>query len=233
MVEHQLFKLFHNEHDINTVESDLKQKQRELEKIESKKEVAEDVLKEKRKDQGRVSRELAKIEQDIREVEVEVSKKRPQFIKAKERVTHAQKKLDGARKTLEQARKANDAHNNDIKKLDDELAEVEQAKAEYETTIAGESQSQGRDVQLEDAQVIEYQHLKEEAAKQSARYMQELDSVNREQKADQDRLDNVTRTRTGAESKHRQKCHEKEEMEKRIEKLTEHIRYDYNQCSFD
>lgn len=206
------------------VESDLKSKQREVDKIETKKEKVEEVLKEKRKDQGRISRELAKIEQDIREVEVEISKKRPTFIKAKERVTHMQKKLDGAIKTLDQARKANEAHNNDIRKLDEELAEVEKAKTEYETTIAGESQSQGRDVHLEDAQVVEYHRLKEEAAKRSARYMQELDSVNREQKADQDRLDNVHRTRTEAETKHRQKGHEKEEMEKRIEKLAEHIR---------
>lgn len=64
-----------------------------------------------------------------------------------------QKKLEGAQKTLEQAKKANDAHNNDIAKLDEELAGVEKKKAEYEATIAGESQSQGRDVHLEDAQV--------------------------------------------------------------------------------
>lgn len=157
-------------------------------------------------------------------MEVEISKKRPQFIKAKEKVSHMQKKLDGAIKTLEQARKAHDAHMNDIHKLEEELAEVERNKEEYETQIAGESQSQGRDVHLEDAQVREYHRLKEEAARRSARYMQELDSVNREQKADQDRLDNVLRMRTDAETKHRQKSHEMEEMEKRIEKLAEHIR---------
>lgn len=135
-----------------------------------------------------------------------------------------QKKLDGATKTLEQARKAHEAHMNDIKKLEDELAEVEQSKADYENQIVGESQSQGRDVHLEDEQVVQYHRLKDEAAMRSARYMQDLDSVNREQKADQDRLDNVSRMRTDAENKHRQKCHEKEEMEKRIEKLSEHIR---------
>lgn len=153
-----------------------------------------------------------------------MSKKKPQFIKAKERVSHMQKKLEGAIKTLEQAKKANEAHMNDIKKLEDELADVERAKDEYEATIAGESQSQGRDVHLEDEQVKEYHRLKEEAAKRSARYMQELDSVNREQKSDQDRLDNVSRLRIEGENKHRQKEHEKEEMEKRIEKLAEHIR---------
>lgn len=125
--------------------------------------------------------------------EVEISKKRPQFIKAKERVSHMQKKLDGAIKTLDQARKAHEAHMNDIRKLEEELGEVEKSKEEYEAQIAGESQSQGRDVHLEDEQVREYHRLKEEAAKSSARYMQELDSVNREQKSDQDRLDNVSR----------------------------------------
>lgn len=85
--------------------------------------------------------------------EVEISKKRPQFIKSKERVSHMQKKLDGAIKTLEQARKAHEAHMNDIKKLDDELKEVEEAAKAYQLQIAGESQSQGRDVHLEAEQV--------------------------------------------------------------------------------
>lgn len=75
--------------------------------------------------------------------------------------------------------------------------------------------------------IKEYHRLKEEAAKRSARYMQDLDSVNREQKADQDRLDTLYRMRTEAENKHRQKGHEKEEMEKRIEKLADHIRYGF------
>lgn len=153
LIEHQLFKLFHNEREMTNLEQDLKSKQKEVEKIEKKKEKLEDVLKEKKKEQGKYNRELAKIEQDIREVEVEVSKKRPQFIKAKERVTHMQKKLEGAIKTLEQARKAHEAHMLDIKKLEDELSAVEKKKEEYETQIAGESQSQGRDVHLEDAQV--------------------------------------------------------------------------------
>ncbi|XP_065161475.1 structural maintenance of chromosomes protein 1A [Atheta coriaria] len=223
-IEQQLFRLFYNERDMKNYESDLKSKQKEVEKIERKKEKAEEALKEKKKEQGRIGRDLAKVEQDIREVEVEISKKKPQFIKAKERVTHMQKKLDSARKTLEQAQKADEAHNLDVKKLEDELAEVESSKSEYENAIAGESQSQGRDVHLEDEQVREYHRLKEEAAKRSARYMQDLDSVNREQKSDQDRLDNVARMRTEAENTHRQKEHEKEEMEKRIDKLNEHIK---------
>lgn len=50
--------------------------------------------------------------------------------------------VEGAYKTLDQAKKAHEAHMNDIQKLEDELAEVDKAKAEYEEQIAGESQSQ-------------------------------------------------------------------------------------------
>lgn len=76
-------------------------------------------------------------------------------------------------------------------------------------------------------QVVEYNRLKVEAQKQSARYLQELDSVNREQKAEQDKLDNEARVRADLENKIKQKGHEKDEAQKRVDKLMEHIRYTY------
>ncbi|CAG9862762.1 unnamed protein product [Phyllotreta striolata] len=223
-VEYELFNLYHKEREMKNLEQDIKSKQKELDKIEKKKEKFEETVKENKKELGRCNRELAKYEQDIRESEAEISKKRPQFIKAKERVSHMQKKLESSIKNLEQAKKANEAHMNDIEKLEKELQLVEKKKEEYEAQITGESQSQGKDVQLEDEQIRTYRRLKEDAAKRSARYMQELDSVNREQKADQDRSDNVCRMRTDAENQQRQKINEKEELQKRLEKLTEHIR---------
>lgn len=76
MVEHQLFRAYHNERSMKIREQELKSKQKELEKIEKKKEKLEEVLKEKKKEQGKLNRELAKIEQDIREAEAEISKKK-------------------------------------------------------------------------------------------------------------------------------------------------------------
>lgn len=223
-VELQLFRLFHNEKSTENLEVQQKKKLHEIEKIEKRKEKAEEVLKEKKKDAGKLGRDLAKIEQDIREVEVEITKKRPTFIKAKERVAHMQKKVESAKKSLAQARIADEAHKKDIHELQEELRQVEEAKAAYETSIAGQSQLQGRDVQLEDEQVREYNRLKEEAGKQSARYLQLLDSINREQKSDQDRLDNEGRKKTEIENKHKQKGHMRDEALKRVEKLEEHIK---------
>ncbi|KAM3957786.1 LOW QUALITY PROTEIN: structural maintenance of chromosomes 1 [Aphomia sociella] len=222
-IELQLFHLYHNEKEIQNCEEDLQHKQTELDKVEKKRQKAEDALKDKKK-AGTAQRELAKIEQEIREVEAEISKKRPTFIKAKERVTHSQKKLESAGKTLEQARKAHEAHQADIKKLEDELKEVEEQKAVWETSILGTSHTGRADVHLEEAQIREYEELKMEASRQAARYLQELDSVNREQKADQDRLDNELRRKGELENKHRQKGHERNEAMKRVEKLNEHIK---------
>lgn len=86
--------------------------------------------------------------------EVEINKKRPSFIKSKERVAHIQKKLNSAKKSLDEVRRADEAHKKDIEELEQELAEVEAQRKEYEDMLAGESQSQGRNVQLEDAQVM-------------------------------------------------------------------------------
>lgn len=152
-VELQLFRLFHNEKEIENLENSLKKKQHEVDKILKKKEKFDEKLKEQKKESGKLNREYQKIEQDIREMEAEISKKRPTFIKAKERVAYMQKKVESARKALATARTADEAHKKDIKELHDQLAQVEQAKNAYETNVAGQSQSQGRDVQLEDEQV--------------------------------------------------------------------------------
>lgn len=86
--------------------------------------------------------------------DAEINKKRPAFIKAKERVDHIQKKLNTAKKSLAEVRVANEAHEKDIQELQNELTEVDAKRQQYEDMVAGESQSQGRDVHLEDAQVL-------------------------------------------------------------------------------
>lgn len=66
--------------------------------------------------------------------------------------------------------------------------------------------------------------MKEKAGKESARYLQFLDSINREQKSYQDQLDNEGRKKTEIENKLKQKSNMRDEALKRIEKLEEHIR---------
>ena len=70
----------------------------------------------------------------------------------------------------------------------------------------------------------EYHRLKEEAGKRAARNMQEMETISREQKSDQDRYDNETRKKNELVNKIRQKENEMEENRKRVEKLDDYIR---------
>lgn len=63
-----MFRLFQNENMIKNYELDLEDRKKDVAKIETKKEKAEDVVKEKKKEQGKASRDLAKVEQEIREI---------------------------------------------------------------------------------------------------------------------------------------------------------------------
>ena len=58
---------------------------------------------------------------------------------------------------MKQAKKAHEAHENDIKQLQKELDDVERKREEFEEMCEQELQSQGKDLSLEDDQVIELQ----------------------------------------------------------------------------
>merc|ERR1719266_1660005 len=225
-VELQLFRLFHNEKAISEMKEKIDAKNREHDKVDQKKQGAEESLKDAKKTAGKKNRELDKVTQDIRDKEAEVSKKKPAYIKAKEKTAHMVKKVDNAKKSLKQAQKAEEAHKADIQELETELRSVERRKTEYEDQVREESQSSGTgsNLVLEDDQIEIYQNLKEKAGKESARHMSDLDSINREHKSDQDRLDNEMRKKQDVESKMKNKGHELEESQKRLDKLQDHIR---------
>lgn len=223
-VRYQTFLLYHVQQAVERTAEELNSRRAELDRHCNKRSRIEDEVRDKKKEIGRVQRELAKLEQQYREADVELNKKKPAFIKAKERTTHMNKKLDAARKSYKAAQKVDESHQSEIAELESELAEVNRRFAEFEQQLSEESQSQGRDFALEDSQLKEYNRLKEEAARRASLHMQELDSVMREQKSDQDRHDNEVRKRAEAEAKLKQKRAELEENQRRVDKLEEYIR---------
>ncbi|KAH3819553.1 hypothetical protein DPMN_121292, partial [Dreissena polymorpha] len=223
-LELSLVRLFYNERDIDEVTEEINHKNHALEKENKKRDKIEEEIKGKKKEQGKLLRELTTVESTIKECEVELNKKRPLYIKAKEKTAHMIKKLEGAKKSLKQAKKTHENHEQEINELERELEEVEAKRREFEEQIEAESQSQGRDLELEESQVQEYQRLKEEAGKRSARLLQEMDTIQREQKSDQDKYDNETRKKAELLAKIKQKEHEMEENKKRVDKLNEYIK---------
>ncbi|KAH6927658.1 hypothetical protein HPB50_006363 [Hyalomma asiaticum] len=218
----QAFQLYHIQRDLDSLATDMASKTNELQRHVRKKEKIEEEVRDKRKEHGRLQRDMAKIEQQIREADVELNKRKPAFIKAKERTAHMQKKLEAARKSLKAAKKVDETHQGEIAELERELEEVAEHMQEFEQQLSQESQ--GRDVSLEDSQVREYHRLKEEAGRQASLHLQNLDSVRREHKSDQDRHDNELRKRNETQAKLKQKKAELEENVRRVDKLAEQIR---------
>ncbi len=172
----------------------------------------------------KVRSNVLEIVKDIREADTDMNKKHPLFIKCKEKIAYTKKKLDDALKTLEQARKDDEAHQSDIQKLEDELNVVMEKKRKFEDEIATDSQRRGSNIHLEQNFFKEYDSLKQQADLKSAKYLSKLDSVNREQKSDQDLLDSEINKINKLEETFKKYSSEKEKAIKRKEKLMEHIR---------
>lgn len=82
-----------------------------------------------------------------------MNQKRPQYIKAKENTSHKIKKLEAAKKSLQNAQKQYKKRKGDMDELEKEMLSVEKARQEFEERMEEESQSQGRDLTLEENQV--------------------------------------------------------------------------------
>ncbi|TSX72106.1 Structural maintenance of chromosomes protein 1A [Bagarius yarrelli] len=222
-VQLQLFKLYHNECEIEKLNRELMQRNKEIDKDRKRMDRVEEELKDKKKELGRMMRDQQTVEKEIKEKDAELNQKRPQYIKAKENTAHKIKKLEAARKSLQNAQKCYKKRKADMDELEREQRAVETARQEFEERMEEEAQSQGQDLQLEENQVKAYHRLKEEASKRAATLAQELEKFNRDQKADQDRLDLEERKKVETEAKIKQKIREIEENQKRIEKLEDYI----------
>ena len=96
---------------------------------------------------------------------------------------------------------------------------------EFEKKVEKEYLSQGISLDLKEAQMREYQRLKEVVAHRNTEYQDQLDGFVREQKLDQDRLDNEMRKINDINMKIKQKEYELEEQKLKLNKLIEYIKY--------
>ena len=181
------------------------------------------------------------IERGIRDIEANISRKKPKHALAQEQLAHHKSSLEKARKSLDQAKKAKEGHDRDISALEKELATFEEKRANEEQAFRNAED----DVHLSDEEVRlvlvlslsttvfilkmfvlqleEYESLKDDAARESARCLQELNTLKRSHKSDQDKLENKSRLQKENESRLDRLKKELEEKKKRIEALEENI----------
>uniref|UniRef100_H2YW12 Structural maintenance of chromosomes protein n=1 Tax=Ciona savignyi TaxID=51511 RepID=H2YW12_CIOSA len=218
-----LFKLFYSEREIEAITDETEGKNKDIRHHLRKREKYEEEIKKKKQEQGKFMRELSALEKKIQEKETELNRKRPMYIKAKENTNFVMKKIESAKKSLRTAENRHESHMHVIQDLQKQLEEIEEKRREFDGQVELESQNEGRDLELEESQITEYNRLKEEAAKRSTALNTEIEKLQREQQTDQEKLDAERRKKSELWSQQKQKKKELEESSSRVEKLRDYI----------
>uniref|UniRef100_H2YW13 Structural maintenance of chromosomes protein n=1 Tax=Ciona savignyi TaxID=51511 RepID=H2YW13_CIOSA len=218
-----LFKLFYSEREIEAITDETEGKNKDIRHHLRKREKYEEEIKKKKQEQGKFMRELSALEKKIQEKETELNRKRPMYIKAKENTNFVMKKIESAKKSLRTAENRHESHMHVIQDLQKQLEEIEEKRREFDGQVNGFIQNEGRDLELEESQITEYNRLKEEAAKRSTALNTEIEKLQREQQTDQEKLDAERRKKSELWSQQKQKKKELEESSSRVEKLRDYI----------
>ncbi|XP_057597930.1 structural maintenance of chromosomes protein 1B isoform X2 [Hippopotamus amphibius kiboko] len=223
-IQLQLFQLYHNEKKIHFLNSELERVNKDLSVTKESLSRHENIVKAKKKEHGMLSRQLQQTEKELKSLEALLNQKRPQYIKAKENTSHHLKKLDVAKKSIKDSEKQCSKQEDDIKALETELVDLDGAWRNFEKQIEEEILHKGRDIELEASQLDQYKELKDQVRKKVAIMNQQLEKLQWEQKADEERLAFEKRRHGEAQENLKQVKEQIEDHKKRIEKLEEYTK---------
>ncbi|XP_072452712.1 structural maintenance of chromosomes protein 1B isoform X3 [Notamacropus eugenii] len=221
-IQLQLFQLYHNERKIQFLSIELDEMNKELALIRESLSVDENAVKSKKKDLGKLTRELQQMEKEMKALEGMLNQKRPQYIKAKENTSHHLKKLETAKKSIRVSEKQCAKQEDDIQALEKELQDLDRTWRNFEKQVEEERLRRGKDIELEASQLDQYKELKEQVNKKVATMTQQLEKFQWEQRADEERQAFGERRRAEVQGNLKQIKEQIEDHNKRIEKLEEY-----------
>ncbi|XP_075616403.1 structural maintenance of chromosomes protein 1B [Balearica regulorum gibbericeps] len=219
----QLFRLYHNEKNIDILKKSLDEKNMEASIKKESLSTAEDSFRAKKKELGVLNREQQLMEREMKTLEASLIQQRPLYIKAKENTAYQIKKVEMSKKALRDKEKSCDKEKQNIKELEIELNDLEKAWRAFEKK-AEEMLQRAADIELGESQLERYRELKEIARKKVATLTQQLEKLRWEEKADQERLKLNRRKKKEVEAYIKQTVEQIEEHKKRIEKLEEYAK---------
>nr|XP_012612846.2 structural maintenance of chromosomes protein 1B [Microcebus murinus] len=223
-IQLQLFQLYHNEKKIQFLSTKLEHLNRDLSITKESFSHHESIVKAKKKEHGMLTRQLQQTEKELKSLEALLNQKRPQYIKAKENTSYHLKKLDVAKKSIKDSEKQCSKQEDDIRALETELVDLDGAWKSFEKQIEEEILHKGRDIELEASQLDRYKELKEQVRKKVAIMTQQLEKLQWEQKAEEERLAFEKRRHGEVQGNLKQIKEQIEDHKKRIEKLEEYTK---------
>ncbi|KAM6091266.1 structural maintenance of chromosomes protein 1B [Theristicus caerulescens] len=223
-IQLQLFRLYHNEKNIDFLKKSLDEKNMEASIKKETLSTAEVAFRDKKKVLGVLNRDQQHMEREMKTLEASLIQQRPFYIKAKENTSYQIKKVEMSKKSLRDKEKSCDKEKQSIKELERELNDIEKAWRAFEKKTEEEILQRAARIELEESQLERYKELKEIARKKVATLTQQLEKLRWEEKADQERLNLNRRKKKEVEENIKQIVEQIEEHKRRIEKLEEYAK---------
>jgi chromosome segregation ATPase len=196
------------EEEVRHREEALKAFQDELAAFEAKEESLTSAYREKKKEHAHALRELKKSRERVHQVQQQIDGVEPQSIQIRQQVKYSQKKLEEAQFTESQMKKKVTSKATELQALHKDVKDLSAAKAELEAKRAG-SQGDEQELIMDATRLEEYHRIKESVQVKTNLLRNELDSIMRQQHADQNKVQTLQQ--------------EKSEHEKTAQLLTEDL----------
>ncbi|MCJ1478471.1 Structural maintenance of chromosomes protein 1 [Lambiella insularis] len=213
IVTHILWKLYHFQKTIEDSSAEIQKHQEELK--EHRRNIAkyENSLEEAKKDQAKVGRDVSKIERGIKKKQKDIAEQEDSLVPIVEKIHLTKDHLMKASSRIAGITKEFDSKSETVKRLGKDLKMVEKAEATWEAEFRKLGEQTGR--ALSEADLHEYNRLKEEVSKRSSADQIKASNLERQQRADEETVNSLR-------SKVESTCYQLKELEDDINEINDH-----------
>lgn len=189
IVTHILWKLYHFQHVIENSEAELQKHQEELKEQRRGINQYDKALDEAKKEQARVGRDMSKAENRMKQIEKDMETKQNGLLPIDEKIGITNKNLKRCGGRIADIAKERDYHANSVKQSTKNLKVVEKAQAQWESDFRRLAEQEGRE--LNEADIHEYNRLREEVNKRTSADQTKVDHLTRQQKGDEETVNSL------------------------------------------
>ena len=189
IVTHILWKLYHFQRVIEESGAEIQRHQEELKEHRRGIEKYEQSLDEAKKEQAKVGRDVGKAERSIKSKEKEIEEKENGLVPVAEKIDITNKNLKRYNVRIAEIAKERDSQANGVKQSAKDLKVVEKAHAQWEAEWKKLAEQEGRE--LSEADLQQYNKLKEEVNKRTSTDQIKVDNLTRQQRADEETVNSL------------------------------------------
>jgi len=222
IVTHILWKLYHFQRVMDESGEQMRKHQEELKEYRRGVEKYEKGLEEAKKEQAKVGRDVSKVEREIKRKEKEIEEKENSLVPIEEKIQISGKNIKNVNTRIAEIAEERDSQSQRVKQLSKDLKVVEKAQAQWESEWNKLAQQEGRE--LSEADLQQYDKLKEQVNKQTSANQIRVDHLTRQHKTDEETVNSLESKVKGTEWQVRKLEDELKDLNGRKQTINDHIK---------